>query len=186
VKLPKAITHERRLVDCAGLLAAFLQDVGALGGRLGPLLVQLPPSFAFEEAIARAFFAEMREMTDAPIACEPRHASWFAAEADALLAASRVARVAADPARVPEARHPGGWPDLAYFRLHGSPRMYYSEYDAAYLAGLAAELGASTAAATWCIFDNTTSGAATGNALSLQENLRTVVPATSQDGAARG
>ena len=78
-----------------------------------------------------------------------------------------VARVAADPARVPEAARPGGWPGLVYFRLHGSPRTYYSAYMEEALAALATELQARTGAEVWVIFDNTAAGAALPDALEL-------------------
>src|SRR3954449_13476072 len=42
VKMPKAITHERRLRDAGELLNRFLSEVAGLGPKLGPLLVQLP------------------------------------------------------------------------------------------------------------------------------------------------
>jgi uncharacterized protein YecE (DUF72 family) len=116
----------------------------------------------------RAFLEVLRARTAGALVCEPRHASWFEPDADAVLAEHRVARVAADPARVPDAALPGGWTGLRYYRLHGSPRMYYSEYDPDVLADLARKLMAEGAVETWCIFDNTTSGAATGNALAMK------------------
>ena len=168
VKIPKAITHQLKLVDTAPLLDVFLGECAGLGGKLGCLLVQLPPSLAFDAAVSGAFFRLMRERTALPIALEPRHGSWFADEPGALLVEHRVARVAADPARVPAAALPGGWDGLAYWRLHGSPRTYYSSYDADYLTALAGSLRASAALRpTWCIFDNTASGAAAANALEL-------------------
>ena len=172
VKLPKAITHEKRLADSGGPLRAFLEEVGALGAKLGPLLIQLPPSLAFDAGIVGPCLEDLRRCTNGPVVCEPRHASWFEPAAGRLLEDMRVARVAADPARVPEAGQPGGWPGLIYYRLHGSPRMYYSEYEPEYLAQLAGRIGATPAAETWCIFDNTTSGAATGNALELEQLIR--------------
>ena len=169
VKLRRTVTHEKRLVEAGSELAAFCKEVGDLGEKLGPLLVQLPPSFAFDEGVAARFFGELREHTDGPAACEPRNASWFTPEAALVLAEHRIARVAADPAKVPEAALPGGWPGLRYHRLHGSPRMYYSSYDPEMLARVATALTQSDAAETWCIFDNTTSGAAAANALALAE-----------------
>lgn len=171
VKLPREITHNRRLADSDGVLAAFLDAVGHLGAKLGPLLIQLPPSLAFEAGVAACFLEVLRRRTGGPVVCEPRHASWFEAEASGLLVEHRIARSAADPARVPEAALPGGWPGLRYHRLHGSPRMYSSEYGPDFLAGLSQELVASEAVETWCIFDNTTLGAATGNALALQAQV---------------
>jgi uncharacterized protein YecE (DUF72 family) len=171
VKVPKAITHERRLAGAEPHLDAFLAEVSALGDRLGPLLVQLPPSLRFDAPVAEAFLVALRERHAGPVAVEPRHPTWLDAEAEALLAAHRVARVAADPARAEVDASPGGWDGLRYYRLHGSPRIYYSAYDDEYLRSLAVRLGAAAAAPAWCIFDNTASGAATANALALRARL---------------
>jgi uncharacterized protein YecE (DUF72 family) len=169
VKVPKAITHVARLVGVKEHLAAFLNDVRCLNGKIGPLLVQLPPSLDFNRTLADKFFAAFRRHFNGSIVCEPRHASWFSAEGWALLNRFRVARVAADPATVPAAAEPGGWPDLAYYRLHGSPKMYYSTYSDRWLAVQAKRLQSAGNACSqiWCIFDNTAAGAATANALAL-------------------
>ncbi len=169
VKVPKAITHTRRLVDVEQPLAQFVSEAGALGAKLGPLLVQLPPSLSFMEDTAVAFFRQLRSCFGGHIACEPRHATWFTDEVDALLSDFQVARVAADPACVRRASTPGGWPGLVYYRLHGSPETYYSAYGAEYVADLAREMSRLAAEAeVWCIFDNTARGEATNDAVSLQ------------------
>jgi uncharacterized protein YecE (DUF72 family) len=166
VKIPKAMTHEHRLTGCETLAEIFLQQAGGLGEKLSVLLVQLPPSLPFEPDAAGGFFDMLRKRTWARLACEPRHPSWFVAEADALLAGCHVARVAADPAPVPAAAAPGGWPGLAYFRWHGAPRIYYSDYDAERVSqiGQQVETAAACGAEVWCIFDNTAAGHALGNA----------------------
>ena len=66
---------------------------------------------------------------------------------------------------------PEGGHGLVYYRLHGFPRVYYSSYDAGFLDALAIRMAELSAAATptWCIFDNTTLGAGTLNALDLLE-----------------
>jgi Protein of unknown function DUF72 len=56
VKLPGLITHEYRLPRSRAPLDRFLGETTALGCRRGPLLVQLPPSFAFETRAAARFF----------------------------------------------------------------------------------------------------------------------------------
>jgi uncharacterized protein YecE (DUF72 family) len=170
VKLPKIITHDKRLVDCAAELTAFVATLAPLGDKLGPLLVQLPPSLQFDAPIATAFFGGLRSQTPAALVCEPRHPTWFSREANDLLTSLEIARVAADPAPVPEAATPGGYRALSYIRLHGSPRVYYSSYGPDELAALAERLPSGDAE-TWCIFDNTASGAAFGNALLLKQNL---------------
>lgn len=166
-KVPREITHDRRLADAAEPLARFLGEVGGLGAKLGPLLVQLPPKLGFDPALAEAFFGLLRDRHPGPVACEPRHASWFGDEADALLRRFKVARVAADPARVPQAADPGGFPGLVYYRLHGSPVIYRSAYGDAFMEDLAASLArhANGGTPAWCIFDNTMLGAATATAL---------------------
>jgi uncharacterized protein YecE (DUF72 family) len=173
VKIPKTITHEQRLVDTERQLDVFLADVAGLGDRLGCLLVQLPPKLELDVAIARQFFTALHARHGRGVAVEPRHPSWFLPDADHLLQELQVARVAADPAIVPVAAEPGGSRSVVYYRLHGSPRTYYSAYDEAALDGVASRLERHcTAGATvWCIFDNTAHGAALGNALALLERL---------------
>jgi uncharacterized protein YecE (DUF72 family) len=171
VKLPRAITHEAGLFDCGALLDSFVDEISGLGDKLGVLLVQLPPNSALKKRLAGRFFRDLRARIDTDIVLEPRHASWFAADVDAWLAKRRIARVAADPARIAGAGEPGGWNKLAYYRWHGAPRIYYSDYGAAALKALKRRLEDNRArgSGVWCIFDNTASGAALGNALTLQQ-----------------
>lgn len=170
VKLPRSITHEARLAGCAPEVEAFLTEVRALEDRLGVLLVQLPPSLEFDRQLAAGFFDDLRSRHAGLVTCEPRHPSWFTEEGETLLRSREIARVAADPAVVPRAAVPGGWAGLAYWRLHGSPRTYYSAYQPAELDRLAGAL-AGVPGEGWCIFDNTAAGAAAGQALDLVARL---------------
>jgi uncharacterized protein YecE (DUF72 family) len=169
VKMPRAITHERGLVACDALVARFVSEIAGLGEKLGAILAQLPPSLAHEADAVEDFFIGLRRHTAAPIACEPRHPTWFTPRVEARLRALEVARVAADPALAEGADEPGGWTGLVYRRLHGSPRVYYSDYDEAALAALRQKLDAECARGipVWCIFDNTAAFAAMGNALTI-------------------
>ncbi len=173
VKVPREITHQRRLRDPEPPLDRFLSEAASLGDRLGCLLIQLPPSLVFQPGVAEAFLDAFRQRWEGSAVLEPRHPTWLTPEAEHLLQARQIGRVAADPAPAPGAGDPGGWPDILYFRLHGSPRIYYSNYDEAYLDALAARLETAARAGVpvWCIFDNTAEGAATANALSLLERL---------------
>ncbi|RME84919.1 MAG: DUF72 domain-containing protein [Caldilineae bacterium] len=172
VKMPRAITHYGRLQDLT-VLPEFLAGPRELSEKLGPLLVQLPPSLVFARDVAERFFTALREQFAGRIACEPRHASWFGTEAEILLRRFRVARVAADPPPVPQAAVPGGWEEWTYYRLHGSPRLYYSSYADEALESLARRLqqDAKDKSEVWCIFNNTAAGAAHENALSLLARL---------------
>ena len=187
VKLPRTITHDARLRNTRQLLRAFLAEVAGLGPRLGVILVQLPPSLAFEPRSMRRFADVLAEEgCTAPVVVEPRHASWFTGAADRTLAALRIGRVGADPALGPAALQPGGWLGGAkdehravrYHRWHGSPRMYWSSYPQAWLEERAEEMRQQDAAHIdhWCIFDNTAAGAALANALAFQR-LKGVLPA---------
>jgi hypothetical protein len=124
VKMPKRISHELRLLGTGDPLRRFWEEVRDLDPKLGPLLLQLPPSLVYDPVIVEPFFELLRASTNHhPIVCEPRHPTWFDVEADGLLEAYAIARAAADPARVPAAGRPGGDVRFAYYRLHGAPRM---------------------------------------------------------------
>jgi uncharacterized protein YecE (DUF72 family) len=177
VKIPRTITHEQKLRRARVPLDRFLEESGALGDKRGPLLVQLPPSLAFETRVAARFFDLLRARHSGPVVCEPRHATWLLPEADALLVRYRVARVAADPPTSAGADLPGGWSGLVYFRLHGSPRKYWSSYTREYIEALArAVRAAASSAEAWCVFDNTASGAALQNAWELVRELEAGPP----------
>jgi uncharacterized protein YecE (DUF72 family) len=163
VKMPRAITHEARLNGVGGALAEFFGQCGALGDKLGCVLIQLPPSFVFTQT---EFFDRLRELYHGPAALEPRHPSWFTPEVETLLEHYRIARVAADPPLGSFA--PGGWRGFEYWRLHGSPKTYYSSYGDDFLCALDKRLGNDA----WVIFDNTALGHATRNALSLRDRMR--------------
>ena len=171
VKMPREITHKRRFVDVEDVLDAFLNEATSLGSKLGPILIQLPPSFGFEWGSAEGFLRLVRRRFEGLLVVEPRHVTWFDPDVDALLTAYRVARVAADPAPVPGAGDTGGWGGIRYVRLHGSPRIYYSEYSEPFLADVARQVS-QPAVETWCIFDNTAFGFATTDALRLMRMVK--------------
>ena len=176
LKVPRYITHKLRLIDIEEPLDRFLADTSTLGVKRGPLMVQMPPSLAFNAATACSFFATLRHRYGGAVACEPRHPSWFVPEADRLLREHEVARVAADPAIVPQAAEPGGWGGLVCYRLHGSPKVYHSAYPAESLDSMADRIAVSAdGAPVWCISDNTALGAATDDALALLRRLQGMV-----------
>ena len=172
-KLPQEISHERALRGCVACVERFLGEVGGLGDKLACLLLQLPRSRPLEARVAKNFFAAFRRRYQGGLALEPRHPSWFEPAADELLGEFEVARVAADPALSAVAAQPGGTPVLRYWRWHGSPRMYYSDYPEAALRALATQLRVRAPRGTQrlVVFDNTAHAHATANAARLQELL---------------
>ena len=77
-KFPKAISHERRLIDAETETAAFIKILDSLahGNRLGPSFLQLPPSFnANSYDQLKAFLQQLPK--DFEYAVEARHVSWY-------------------------------------------------------------------------------------------------------------
>ncbi len=182
VKMPRNITHVCRLQRSAALVRQFLHQIAGLGPALGPVLVQLPPSLTFQRSTADRFFGHLREHFRGAVVCEPRHSSWGTLTADRLLCRWQVGRVAADPPRIGLREAPGGWLGptgdgrhaTVYYRLHGSPRVYWSSYPEDVLTAQAAAIRAwPRSTDVWCIFDNTAAGAAIENAITLQSLLET-------------
>jgi uncharacterized protein YecE (DUF72 family) len=172
IKVPRVITHELKLRAARAPLARFLAESAGLGTKRGPLLIQLPPSLAFDAPASATFFKLLRDLYDGFAVCEPRHPTWFSRDAEALLVRYEVGSVATDPAPLPGGDHPGGWRGVVYYPLHGSPRKYWSSYDTAFLNALTTYLREARAAVpAWCVFDNTASGAAFENASQLAERL---------------
>lgn len=179
VKMPQTLSHELRLRATGPALDRFLGQVEGLGSRLGGFLLQLPPSLVMDGRAASAFFRVFRSRSEAPLACEPRHASWFTPRADALFQRYSVSRVGADPPRVPEGDAPAADAHWPYWRWHGSPRMYYSQYGDEALQALARDVAGFSKAplAPWVIFDNTAHGFAITDAARLQDLLEAAKPA---------
>jgi uncharacterized protein YecE (DUF72 family) len=167
VKGPRYITHLLRLRNCRTALANFFASgVLALGGKLGPVLWQLPERNTFDPEVVAAFFGLLPRSTgeaaalaadhdarlddrswfgpvaDRPLrhALEVRHPSFLAPESFELLRRYGVALVAADAA--------GRWPsprevtaDFVYARLHGAEELYTSGYTDAALDDWARVVG---------------------------------------------
>jgi uncharacterized protein YecE (DUF72 family) len=163
VKIPKEITHTRAMKDIAEPFDTFIEDIAPLGKKRGPLLCQLPPSLAFDAEVLEQAFKIMRNTDNGPIIMESRHKSWASAEALNLLENYGVDRVLADPAPVWQAKDFGRIP--RYVRLHGKPKIYYSSYTDEEIKSFSKLL----APDSWCVFDNTASGAAVENALTMLE-----------------
>lgn len=171
VKMHRGITHEQRLRVSDAVLNAFTDMIAGLGDRLGPILVQLPPSLVFDAAVAD-LLERFRELYAGEVVIEPRHRSWAGPAVDALLRRCGIARVAADPPRFTEDALPGGDRSRTYFRWHGSPRIYWSAYGEERVRLLAeAVREAAARGPAWVIFDNTAEGAAATDALALKRLL---------------
>ncbi|MVA26680.1 DUF72 domain-containing protein (plasmid) [Agrobacterium vitis] len=163
VKIPKEITHTRAMQDIEGPFGTFLEDIAPLGEKRGPLLCQLPPSLAFDAKELEAAFKTMRDADSGRIVIEVRHKSWSSAEVTDLLKTYDISRVLADPALVWPIE---GFKEAPYYvRLHGKPKIYYSSYKDDEISSFSKLL----APDSWCVFDNTASGAAIEDALKMKD-----------------
>ncbi|MCX8995487.1 DUF72 domain-containing protein [Rhizobiaceae bacterium BDR2-2] len=161
VKIPREITHVRAMKDIRERFDIFLEDIAPLGEKRGPLLFQLPPSLAFDPDEMETALKTIRNADQGMIVIEVRHKSWRPDEAVALLRKYSVDRVLADPAPVWSAETFTDPP--RYVRLHGKPKIYYSRYTDEEIRSFSRRL----ASDSWCVFDNTASGAAIENALTM-------------------
>lgn len=175
IKLSRELTHEKRLECSIEEIAEKIDPISKLEKKFSALLVQLPPSLDFDRETAKSFFANLREVTEVPVAFEPRHPNWVTPVAQRILKEFRISKVVADP----DPCEVINWqdfltPDLVYHRLHGSPQVYRSLYTEDVLQETARLMQAekSKHENVWCMFDNTAYGYATYNALQLLKRLQ--------------
>ncbi len=166
VKASRYITHIRRLRDCRDAVELLWSRARELGGKLGPVLFQLPPNLAAAPALLERFVTELPAGIRA--AFEFRDASWEA-EGVFILDRAGAAVVLADRpgARVPDVVT-GGW---AYVRFHqgqeGAPG-----YRREKLRRWADRIAALAASVVYAYFNNDTGGAAVWDAQALAALLR--------------
>jgi len=90
-KFPKKITHEMKLKDASDTITYFSKTLAGLGEKLGPMVVQLPPSFKYDSGLKdlESFIAELK--TGFRYAIEFRHNSWFRPDVYQLLRSNNIA-----------------------------------------------------------------------------------------------
>jgi uncharacterized protein YecE (DUF72 family) len=167
VKGSKFITHTKRLRDPAEPLDRLYDVTAGLGEKLGVILFQLPPSLFFEEKVCREFC----ESLDPKVrhAIEFRHPSWVNDRVFGILSESNIALCMADTAgRYPSCEAITA--DFVYIRLHGSQKLYASEYSEEELR-VWAEKADAWKKDTFIYFDNDFEGHAVDNAKRLKEIL---------------
>ena len=94
VKVSRYLTHIKRLAEPKEPVARFVDRVRGLGGKLGPVLLQLPPTFRCDAERLAATLAEFPP--EFRVAVEFRHDSWYVDEIRALLTERGVALCLAD------------------------------------------------------------------------------------------
>lgn len=165
VKVSRYLTHVRRLRDPAEPVARFLASARGLGDRLGPVLLQLPPTMSVEpsllDATLRAFGTAVR------VVVEPRHDSWFVDDVFAVLAGHGAALCWGDR----RGRRTGPlWitADFGYLRLHEGTAAPAPGYGRQALASWHARM-AESFADSYVYFNNDHGAAAVRNALLFRD-----------------
>lgn len=158
VKVSRYITHVLRLRDSGEPVSRLIERASALGSRLGPVLLQLPPNLRCDpeglDQTLSAFGGTTR------VAVEARHASWFDDEVREILECHGAALCLADggPVDVPHWRTT----DWSYVRFHQGKGRPPSCYTRSALDKWATELAAmwKRSEDVFCYFNNDTNGCA--------------------------
>lgn len=175
VKLSRYFIHEQRLKETGQKLKDTLDGIFQLKEKLGVLLVQLPPSLEFDLKNAKDFIASLRKYYRGNIVWEPRHRSWLTPNVLPLFKEFNIHKVIADPDPCPtNLQLQPLVQDFKYFRMHGSPHIYKSRYTRAELRNFEDQIAEASLKniPVWFIFDNTTYGYATTNALELHRRVQ--------------
>ncbi|MGW9197096.1 DUF72 domain-containing protein [Micromonospora chersina] len=166
VKMSRYLTHVKRLREPAEPVARFLDRATGLSDRLGPVLVQLPPTMRADpaalDATLRLFPAQVR------VAVEPRHPSWWTDDTRRVLERHRAALVWADRLSRPITPL---WrtTDFGYLRLHEGRARPWPRYGRAALATWVRRLAAAFPAGepAYVYFNNDPGGAAIVDAVAF-------------------
>ena len=167
VKANKYITHTKRLKEPVEALERFYAAASGLEKKLGPILFQLPPSLSFDEKEFNNFCQSLNPSQRHTL--EVRHPSWISDRLFSILKKFNIALCIADTAgRYPY--HEVVTADFLYIRLHGSKKLYASEYSEGELQAWAEKI-TGWGKDTYLYFDNDFGGYAVKNAKRLKKIL---------------
>jgi len=166
LKMSRWITHIKRLHEAGDSLKMFFDRFRPLKKKLGPLLVQLPPSLIFNEDKVRPFFKLLHgRYRNYRFALEARHPSWVDDKVFTTLSQYGIAWVIADSG--------GFYPsevvvttDFVYLRFHGPGGLYASNYPEELLQPYAesSKTWLQQGKSVWAFFNNDANAHAVENA----------------------
>ena len=169
IKIPKTVSHEKRLEGCKAEIAEFCTHIQShLKEKLSGFLYQFPPSFKNTQENIDLILNNLDYSYLNVI--EFRHESWWRDEIFKLLRENHVIFSGVSfPGNLPEeviVSHA----DILYYRLHGKPVLYKSEYSEEFIRNLAEKIR-NFNRQSFIFFNNTWGTAAIKNSLYLKELL---------------
>jgi uncharacterized protein YecE (DUF72 family) len=169
VKVPRLITHYKKFSDCSRLIDDFYGLVTkGLKEKLGPVLFQLPPKYAYTKERLELIVGSMRK--EFKNAIEFRDESWWLPEVFNSLKKEKIIFCGIDHPALPN--NPVITNKTVYYRFHGRPRLYYSAYKKNDLKIIADSLLANNKVTeAYIFFNNTATQAAIKNAMSLKKYI---------------
>lgn len=172
-KLNRYITHLKKLRDAEEPMERFFDAFAPMLKKMGPVLIQLPPSLSFDKDVAVTFFDLLKKKYSiADFVLEPRHKSWLEEESISLLKKYKVGFVISQSGvGFPYAEYITS--KNIYVRFHGPGKLYASSYskdELAYFASLFKKW-LKEKYHLWIFFNNCYNGVATENARELEQLL---------------
>ena len=169
IKASKIITHTKKFIGCETELAElYAACESGLKDKLACVLFQLPPSYHYNPERIELIIANMN--ANFSNAIEFRHASWWTEEVFEIFRQHKL--------NFCSVNYPGLPTDIfattptAYVRLHGNPRLFYSEYSDEDLLSMLHQLDSLKLKDAFVYFNNTASPAGILNALTFQGMMR--------------
>jgi uncharacterized protein YecE (DUF72 family) len=181
MKAPRLITHYKKFNDTQSLLQDFYSTAReGLKEKLGPILFQFPGQFTYDEEKLHQIVEQLDNSFTNVL--EFRHAGWWRQDVYQLLAKHKIVFCGMSHPTLPDETVINT--PTVYYRFHGTPRLYYSEYDTAFLERIKNEITTQPKVQTaWLYFNNTAALAAIHNAGYLRDQLSFDInsPLLSQD-----
>ena len=169
IKAPQLITHYKQLNECEQLINDFYEAIQTgLKEKLGCVLFQFPPKFDYSAEWLNLLIENLRP--DFKNVVEFRHISWFDEDIYRNLSTKNII--------LSGQSYPSALPDdviqnnkTVYYRFHGKPVLYKSEYDIKVIKDLKSQIEDSVSEA-FVYFNNTWGIGALHNAKQLQDLVK--------------
>lgn len=170
-KVPRSITHYKKFEGTEQLVADFYKVIrDGLQEKLGAVLFQLPPQTVYSEDKLQKILRQVDPSFTNVI--EFRHSSWWRQDVIDQLARNNISFCGVSFPKIPYDDAVVNIP-VVYYRFHGVPVLFYSEYDTAFLEKIVMQISEKDLAQTvYLYFNNTASMAAIGNAQYVQQRLQ--------------